>query len=221
MPYKTPEQQRKRNQEYRAKHREEILAQQRKHWQDNKEYYKALNKKYRDANKEKLSLKAKLKRQEHPEIEREKHRKYYLANKEKISAKRKEYRKTHLPPIRIYNAEYYNNNKDKLKAKSIKYRTALKIDVLTHYGNGKCACVRCGYSDIRALTLDHINGGGHQQRRDTGKSGLTFYIWLKQKGYPSGLQTYCCNCQFLKRSERSEYRTNYPRKTSVSAVIAQ
>ncbi|KKL06542.1 hypothetical protein LCGC14_2595010, partial [marine sediment metagenome] len=37
---------------------------------------------------------------------------------------------------------------------------ATKPYVLRYYGRGKLACVHCGFEDIRALTLDHINGGG-------------------------------------------------------------
>lgn len=77
----------------------------------------------------------------------------------------------------------------------------LKIEVLTHYGYGILACVKCGFSDIRALTIDHINGGGWRHRRKLGLSGNMFYRWLKRTKYPTGYQTLCMNCQFIKSAE--------------------
>ena len=74
----------------------------------------------------------------------------------------------------------------------------LKIEVLTHYGNGKLSCVRCGFEDIRALTIDHIKGGGWKHRRSLGLSGNMFYRWLQRNSYPKGYQTLCMNCQLIK-----------------------
>ena len=86
-----------------------------------------------------------------------------------------------------------------------KYRTKLKIQVLEHYGNGKLACVKCGFLDIRALTIDHINGGGNAERKRLNRTGLRIYVWLKNQGFPSGYQTLCMNCQMIKKSQNGEY----------------
>jgi hypothetical protein len=74
---------------------------------------------------------------------------------------------------------------------------------LTHYGDGKCSCVKCGFDDIRALSLDHINGDGHEHR-DEG-TGYNLYRLLIYNDYPIGLQTMCYNCQFVKRNENNEH----------------
>ena len=74
----------------------------------------------------------------------------------------------------------------------------LKIEVLTYYGNDKLACIKCGMDDIRALTIDHINGGGYKHRKILRLSGNMFYRWLKRNKYPLGYQTLCMNCQFIK-----------------------
>lgn len=87
-----------------------------------------------------------------------------------------------------------------------KYRYKLKIDILTHYGNGKLACVRCGFSDIRALSLDHIDSNGAQERRDFGyQCSHPNFLRLKRENYPSGYQTLCMNCQWIKREENQEF----------------
>lgn len=87
----------------------------------------------------------------------------------------------------------------------------LKRDVLTHYGDGKCACVRCGFDDIKALSIDHIGGGGNRDRVERFK-GRTFYRWLQQEDYPKGYQTLCMNCQFIKSYENGERGFGRPKK---------
>jgi len=81
------------------------------------------------------------------------------------------------------------------------YWRKLKTEVLTHYGGGKLACVKCGFLDFRALSLDHIHGGGREER---GNSSQGFFLRLKREGYPEGYQTLCMNCQFIKRYENNE-----------------
>lgn len=64
--------------------------------------------------------------------------------------------------------------------------------VFNHYGY-KCAC--CGESEFYFLSIDHINGGGSQHRRDI-KGPL--YLWLIRNNFPSGFQTLCYNCNLAK-----------------------
>lgn len=80
----------------------------------------------------------------------------------------------------------------------LNFRNELKIQVLTHYGRGKCQCVGCGESRLACLSIDHINGGGNQARKKDGRYGTGRYILLKRHGFPGGYQTLCMNCQFCK-----------------------
>lgn len=88
-----------------------------------------------------------------------------------------------------------------------------KLKVLTHYGNGKCACVRCGFDDVRALSIDHINGYGKKKTKtESIRSGTGLYYFLIRNCYPPGFQTLCMNCQFIKRAinkERMGYDCKY------------
>ena len=77
-------------------------------------------------------------------------------------------------------------------------RVKLKIALYTHYGGGRPTCVRCGFADIRALSLDHINGRGPNEPK-----GIN-YSALRRNNYPPGYQTLCMNCQMIKRAERGE-----------------
>lgn len=81
-----------------------------------------------------------------------------------------------------------------------------KATVISHYSRGTLACARCRFTDIRALTLDHIDGGGTRQRRETNVFGDVLYKSLIRAGFPAGYQVLCMNCQFVKRHENREWR---------------
>jgi len=69
----------------------------------------------------------------------------------------------------------------------------LRLEVLQHYSGGtpKCAC--CGETEIRFLSIDHINGGGIEHRKRINGS---IYLWLRRNNYPEGYRILCHNCNF-------------------------
>ena len=97
--------------------------------------------------------------------------------------------------------QYRKKNRLKIAERKGKYNIKLKQDVLSHY-SAELKCKRCRYTDIRALTIDHIDGNGWKHRRELGACNL--YSWLKRNGYPTGFQVLCMNCQFIKRIENHE-----------------
>jgi len=106
--------------------------------------------------------------------------------------------------------KFYHANRERLLVAHKKWRKQwvknLKEEVLSYYGEGKPVCVRCGFNDIRALTIDHIRGGGMEHRKKIGIwGGIYFYSWLKRRGFPTGFQTLCMNCQLIKRFEEAEW----------------
>lgn len=115
---------------------------------------------------------------------------------------------------RTYQQEYYHTNKDKIKnypsrkspdytGKLKTYRDNLKAEVITHYSPDSC-CIKCGFSDMRALCIDHINGDG--KHRSNGISGYRLYCWLKKNNFPEGFQVLCANCNLIKQHEAKEWR---------------
>ena len=67
-------------------------------------------------------------------------------------------------------------------------------------------CIHCGYDkDIRALQLDHINGGGSKDRKS---NRSTSKIVRRYKADLSQLkliyQVLCANCNFIKKYENNE-----------------
>jgi hypothetical protein len=87
----------------------------------------------------------------------------------------------------------YAANPEGIKLQVKNYRLKRKLSTLAAYGN-ECTC--CGETNYKFLTIDHINGGGNQHRREVVGKGRNFYDWLKQNNYPAEFQILCfqCNC---------------------------
>ena len=106
---------------------------------------------------------------------------YYLAKKDRIRAYQKRYRMTEMG-----------------RATRIRYRRRQRQRVIAALG-GKCA--KCGFSDWRALQIDHINGGGSRERRHIGAPRIFSKIL---RGETEGYQLLCANCNWIKRYEEKE-----------------
>lgn len=96
--------------------------------------------------------------------------------------------------------EAYRKRLD-VKERAKQRNMILKREVLQHY-SPTLTCCKCGFSDIRSLTIDHIKGRGIAHRREIGSGAI--YWWLKANDYPHGFQVLCMNCQFIKRYENHE-----------------
>jgi hypothetical protein len=102
------------------------------------------------------------------------------------------------------NREYRQRHAARLYEKEVAAKLAIKLEVFSHY-SPEVKCQRCGFSDLRALSLDHINGDGAEQRRSNSASGTQYYRWVRDNGYPADLQVLCMNCQWIKRHENHEH----------------
>jgi hypothetical protein len=83
-----------------------------------------------------------------------------------------------------------------------KDRARTRAEILTLLG-GKC--VKCGFSDIRALQIDHVNGGGVKHYK--GRSSSIRYnkdILDEIKEGSGKYQLLCANCNWIKRYENGE-----------------
>lgn len=148
-------------------------------------------------------------REAHREQVRKSQAKYYakqMALPEGRERKRlyaKKWRSEHTEASRSGVHRYYRTHKEEILTRTHKNNRELKQRVLTYYGNKKCACVKCGESRLACLSIDHIDGTGYEHRKIVG-NGIRFYGWLKKNNFPSGYQTLCMNCQFIKREEQDE-----------------
>lgn len=96
-----------------------------------------------------------------------------------------------------YATEYADNRDEHLlRCRKLYYR--YKEQVFSHYCNGtEYSCKHCGFTDMRALSVDHMAGDGADHRR--GGTGSSLYKWLVHHNFPEGFQVLCMNCQWIKR----------------------
>ena len=104
-------------------------------------------------------------------------------------------------------AAHLNVTAKKTKARN----AAIRQEVIDHYG-GKCAC--CGFDEIGALVIDHIDGGGLADKRNKGlRNGSQMHTWLYKHGFPDGYQVLCANCNTSKYTgEKCNLKHSGPRQ---------
>ena len=104
--------------------------------------------------------------------------------------------------------EHYAQNKEKYQARNRRWYLNLRVETLKQY-SPDLICQLCGFSDLRALTIDHIDGGGDSHRQELSKSlsrtpgPWRLYRWLRDNGYPAGYRVLCMNCQFITHFDRT------------------
>ncbi len=96
--------------------------------------------------------------------------------------------------IRKYRA--INNNWRVKERERVRRVRKLVID---YYSQGTNKCKKCGFNDLRALTIDHINNDGKIHRRGLKQSSI--YFWLRANEFPVGFQVLCWNCNWIKKCE--------------------
>lgn len=81
---------------------------------------------------------------------------------------------------------------------------ALRAEIFQLLGG---ICCKCGFSDERALQIDHVEGGGCQEIKV--KKG-TSYLYHVRKHIDTGrYQLLCANCNWIKRHENGEVKDKY------------
>lgn len=145
----------------------------------NKDKIKQYMIEWRSANKEHLQKYDKLRRNNNQEGESERFKKY---------------RNEHLECL-----------KKKSRVRTEKYRQKIKEIVIDHYSCGGNRCSQCGFCDIRALDIDHINNNGNVERKEKKLlGGSTTYLYLIRNKFPEGYQVLCKNCNWIKHVEHAK-----------------
>jgi hypothetical protein len=73
----------------------------------------------------------------------------------------------------------------------------LKKEIFTHYSKSEIKCSCCGFDNITALTIDHIQGRKKVEHRQDFQGKLLYY-WLRRHDYPKGFQVLCVMCNLAK-----------------------
>lgn len=148
---------------------------------------------------------------------------YYQRNKEQYGRRSKKYYEAHKDRICAYGRERHARLKsdpeyaERLKKnsrssylrcrdKSLKWHKEhwlkMRLELIQGLG-GKC--IKCDYSDYRALQVDHVFGGGVKELKANKnfKSPRRYlqHILENRERY----QLLCANCNWIKRDERGEH----------------
>jgi len=138
---------------------------------------------------------------------------YYQKNKEHFLKLAKEYNIKNSEHIKLKNKEYYQKNKERIKKWAREYQRKeipkLKHRILSNkrYARyrdemfkvlGGGICKRCGFSDKRALAIDHKDNDGYSERKR-----IRSIAQLRKKVLeePHRYQILCFNCNQIKRYE--------------------
>ena len=112
-----------------------------------------------------------------------------------------------------YQRRYRESNKELLRNVRKNRYDKLRHDLFEILGGA--ICIRCGFSDKRALQLDHINGGGNViHKKFRGKNMYKIYLQNPELTKQT-LQVLCANCNWIKRHENNE---DYGRSYRMSEV---
>ena len=112
------------------------------------------------------------------------------------------YRKTEKGKEATYRAikKYMHTEKGRITTRKVFRKAQQKphIEAINLLG---AKCVKCGFSDVRALQIDHVNGGGMKESR---RLGGMYAVYKNVLLEPEKYQVLCANCNWIKRSENKE-----------------
>lgn len=83
-------------------------------------------------------------------------------------------------------------------ANNRKKRSEYRELTINHYGGNPPKCNCCGEKERKFLTLDHINGGGRQHRKEMNNKSGGVHGQLVKGNFPEGYQVLCMNCNWGK-----------------------
>jgi hypothetical protein len=106
----------------------------------------------------------------------------------------KEYYKTHKKEMYANASKYRNKNREKWNEYMKTYWQDVRKKFFEMYGN-KCSC--CGETELKFLSLDHVQNNGNDLRKKNGK-GFGEYVTATKKYGPETYQVLCFNCNLGK-----------------------
>ena len=155
--------------------------------QERKESKRKRDKKYRAA---------------HPEKVKEYQARYYAASRDKSRDKKMEYSKkycaSHPEEIRVYRKRYYAENSEKMREVGRRSNTKARHKALCMIARSdKPCCVRCGCDDERFLEINHKNGGGNKERKETMQTGGLKFSIINGNRSVEDLEILCKPCNAI------------------------
>ena len=134
------------------------------------------------------------------DLRRASHRRYYWKNREKRLEINRKYKSKDPIKWRRLQRESYHRRKKDVSLRLRDQRISTKKSIIDFYGG---SCIRCGFTDWRALQIDHINGGGHKEL-EIRSSNQIYKMIINGKLRKGDYQLLCANCNWIKRFESNE-----------------
>ena len=132
------------------------------------------------------------------------HTAYRMNNRAKIYGQTRQWKQTN----KSRDVELNKQERARLRSEVLLHycgKTMRFGDLVVNVVSYAMRCGSCGFSDHRALQLDHVDNNGAQERKAIGNrlsAGTTFYRWLRRNGLPPGYQVLCANCNWIKEIDR-------------------
>lgn len=98
---------------------------------------------------------------------------------------------------REWHKDWYSKHQEEQRIRSRLYHKNRRIEILNYYGKGKIECECCKERTLEFLSIDHIDGGGTEQKRKLGTRDIYSILSKikKETGkYPPGYRILCHNC---------------------------
>lgn len=135
-------------------------------------------------------------------------RKWRKANPDKVKAYRKKMYSKHREKRIALTLRIRARNRDKYLAYMREHERNKRIEVrkliLDKLGR---KCVKCGFSDERALQVDHIKGNGREELRRLGHRKFAKKVLADKQG--EEYQILCANCNTIKKVVNREVYRKY------------
>ena len=119
---------------------------------------------------------------------------WYLRNKDRVRKKRQKWDKENPEKLRAQRQRYAKKHAKELYLAHKNHNDDLRFSAIANLGN---VCVNCGITDVRVLTIDHVNNNGNVHRKKV--SAVKLYRQLRDREVDmSDYQVLCWNCNYLK-----------------------
>ena len=137
--------------------------------------------------------------QNHKQAAKEYKHQNYLQHKAHYALLSREWTKNNPEKARKAKNDWYTRNKRRLSQQAQQLRT----EIFKLLGD---KCIKCGFSNIYALQIDHVNGGGHKALIKMRKNTKKYYMEILDhiKNGSKEYQLLCANCNWIKRYENEE-----------------
>lgn len=133
--------------------------------------------------------------EQHKEEINQRGKQRYWTNREERLAQMKQYRDSDKPKDRLRHQTYYIQVHIREQERNFKRRQELLAKL------GK-VCAFCGFSDSRALQVDHINNDGYQERkRESISKTYRRILTMSNEEAKQKYRILCANCNWIKKHE--------------------